>query len=120
MFSWLKGSSQEDPITAARNLARDSSIESVFEGGKYSAFLIRLLDNRPAADRIKNQAALLAFVEVIEDRLSTNDFEPVLEILNRIGGMPPPDHTADRAQATRLVVSPDDALVFKWTHDSLP
>lgn len=114
MFGWFKGAKHEDPVIAARQLAQDAVIESVAEAGDYSAFFVRLGDDHPTAEQFKNHTALSAFVELIEERIAASNFEPVLEALQSIGGLPPSDHSTDRAKAVRVVLSPDEALVLKW------
>jgi len=114
MFGWFNGAKREDPVVTARQLAQDAFIESVAEAGNYSAFFIRLADDRPTAEHFKNQTTLSAFVELIEGRIAASDFEPVLEAMQSISGLHPPDHSTDRAKAVRVVLSQDEALVFKW------
>ena len=69
MFGWFKGAKHEDPLIAARQLAQDAVINSVAEAGDYSAFFVRLCDDRPTAEQLKNHTALSAFVELIEERI---------------------------------------------------
>lgn len=114
MFGWFNGAKREDPVVTARQLAQDAVIESVAEAGNYSAFFVRLADDRLAAEQFKNKRALSAFVELIEERIAASDFEPILEAMQSISGLPPPDHSTDRAKAVRVVLSADEALVFKW------
>lgn len=114
MFGWLKGGKQGDPVESARQLAHAAVIEAVAEKGLYAAFFVRLIDDLPAADQFKNHAALTAFVEVIEERLTASDFDPILEEHQSISGFPPLDHTTDRRSALRAVLAPDDSMVFKW------
>lgn len=118
MFGWFKNLAKTDPIAMAIELAESAVIESVFEKGLYSAFLVRLPANVQAANFIRTQTALSAFMERIEERLEASDFEPVLEIVNRniydALGSSTTDHSADRASALRAVISQDETLLFKW------
>jgi hypothetical protein len=118
MFGWFKNIAKTDPVAMARGYAESAVIESVFDKGLYSAFLIRLPADSQPTNFIKNQAALSAFVERVEARLVASDFEPVLEVINRdiydALGPSASDHSADRASALRAVISHDDALLFKW------
>jgi hypothetical protein len=115
MFGWFKGASKEDTVELARQAADALFIESVVAEGLYTGFLIQVPAGRDVSTYLKDQTALAAFVDRIEARLDASDFEPVLEAINNIPGIPSRDHSEDRARAVRAVVSNGGTLLFKWS-----
>lgn len=117
MFGFNKKKNEIAHQQVCRQLASEATLESVFEGGKYSAFLVRLAIPKSKFSSIfLTKEDMMLFVESIENRLDARDFEPDLAKLNDSHAFPSSPDRHGVAAAVRLVLDEDDALIFKWNH----
>lgn len=99
-------------------LAQSSEILSVVENGDYKAFLIRV----PYATKIFSeslqaeggQKAVQGFVDIIENRIKTRDFDDIFAGVDHIhreyGTVPQRNINVERV----VICADHDGYVFKW------
>ncbi|MBN4666268.1 hypothetical protein HUS70_12455 [Pandoraea nosoerga] len=87
MFGFFKKNNTQSSIDKFWSEARGASIESVFKEGKYISFLIFPVDPSIFSDKKTiTSEGISVFVRIIEERISADDFDPVLP--SNIGGIP--------------------------------
>lgn len=108
MFGLFKDKSIENSVEIAKN----ATIEPALQKGSYVAFLVHL---RMSHDEIlkhwKTEKAVQAFVEEIENRIDSDDFDDPLEQF--IGGIAREGDTGKKS-ALRAVFAPENKLLMKW------
>ncbi|ABR91891.1 Hypothetical protein mma_2523 [Janthinobacterium sp. Marseille] len=104
-------------IDEIKEIAKIVSIESVLEKGVYSGFLIRPNDEASIKlEQIKREKELVStFSEVIEQRLSDNEFDDLLDHkIYEQYSLPSLEIDTKKSTAKRVVVGSNNNLIFQW------
>lgn len=114
MFSFFqKKPTQDEAIATCRSLATNASIFLVLEGGDPTTLMINIKHTGASvSESFKFQEAVSAFVEAIEARISSGDYENPRKGL----GLSPELLAMGRpvSAAERLVVSSEMKKLFSW------
>ena len=102
-----------------RELALSAEILPVAENGDYKAFMIRVLDTTKnfssSLQSEGGQVAMQDFVEIIENRISTKDFDDIFSQVDQMhkehGTIPGRNLDAERI----LICADQDGYIFRWT-----
>jgi hypothetical protein len=100
-------------------LAKSAEILSVAENGDYKAFLVRVLDKTETLSASLKagggQVALERFVEIIERRILTKDFDDIFSGVDQMhgefGATPKRNTNVERI----LICADKDGYIFRWT-----
>lgn len=108
MFGFFKGKSIKKSI----EIAKDATIDCALEQGIYAGFMVQLKVGKDEVGKHwKNQEALTAFVEEIENRIEADDFDYPLDPLP--GGLIR-EGDSGKKTALRAVFAPGHQLLMKW------
>lgn len=112
MFNFLKKTDQK---SRAETIAKQAKIDTVYAEGKISGFFIILQkDGKKFVSKMKDPTTLSTFVEVIEERIKSGDYEDAAARVLECDLLK--DSRKDNvSKVTRVVSEANYTPIFHWT-----
>lgn len=112
MFNIFK---KNDPAEEGKLLAKQATIETVYEAGRIDGLLIILNGDYEAnIKRLKNPNSRIGFIGNIESRIKQKDYSDPNPFMDLDLNMPKTNDN-DISNATRAVVSENYEPIFSWS-----
>jgi hypothetical protein len=112
MFNFLKKTDQKN---RAEIIAKEAKIETVYDQGKISGFIIFLQkDGKKFISKMKDTTTLSTFVDVIEERIKNDDYEDsAAKVLDY--DLLKDSRKDNVSKVTRVVSEANYTPIFHWT-----